>query len=61
MERFRKINKNYLRPSFETISATGSNAALPHYIPTKKSNKDIKKNNENVIEAEIIEDKKDEL
>ena len=45
MERFRKLNKNYLRPSFETISATGSNAALPHYIPTKKSNKDIKKNN----------------
>ena len=45
LERFRKLNKNYLRPSFETISATGSNAALPHYIPTKKSNKDIKKNN----------------
>ena len=44
LESFRKLSKNYLKPSFETISATGSNAALPHYIPTKESNKEIKKN-----------------
>ena len=43
LENFRKLSKNYLRPSFETISAAGSNAALPHYIPTKKSNKSINK------------------
>ena len=45
LESFRKLNKNYLRPSFQTISATGSNAALPHYIPSKESNKEIKKDN----------------
>tara|TARA_B100000035_G_scaffold312260_1_gene323345 strand:+ start:161 stop:1885 length:1725 start_codon:yes stop_codon:yes gene_type:complete len=43
LESFRKLSKNYLRPSFQTISATGSNAALPHYIPNKKTNKEIKK------------------
>ena len=43
LEKFRNLNKNYLRPSFQTISGTGSNAALPHYIVTKKSNKTIKK------------------
>jgi len=43
LEKFRKLNKNYLSPSFDTIAATGPNAALPHYIATKKSNKIIKK------------------
>jgi Xaa-Pro aminopeptidase len=43
LEKFRNLNKNYLRPSFQTISGTGSNAALPHYIVTKKSNKKIEK------------------
>ena len=44
LEKFRKLNKNYLFPSFNTIAATGANAALPHYIASKKSNKIIKKN-----------------
>ena len=43
LEKFRKLNKNYLSPSFNTIAGTGPNAALPHYIATKKSNKIIKK------------------
>jgi Xaa-Pro aminopeptidase len=44
LEKFRKLNKNYLFPSFNTIAGTGPNAALPHYIASKKSNKIIKKN-----------------
>ena len=44
LEKFRKLNKNYLFPSFNTIATTGANAALPHYIASKKSNKIIKKN-----------------
>ena len=43
LEKFRKLNKNYLFPSFSTIAGTGPNAALPHYIASKKSNKTIKK------------------
>ncbi len=43
LEKFRNLNKYYLRPSFQTISGTGANAALPHYIVTKKSNKKIKR------------------
>ncbi len=44
LEKFRKINKNYLYPSFNTIAGTGSNGAIVHYRVTKKSNKIIKKN-----------------
>jgi len=44
LEKFRKINKNYLFPSFDTISGTGSNGAIVHYKASKKSNKIIKKN-----------------
>ena len=43
LEKFRQLNKNYLFPSFNTIAGTGPNAALPHYIASKKSNKTIKK------------------
>ena len=43
LEKFRKLNKNYLFPSFNTIAGAGPNAALPHYIASKKSNKIIKK------------------
>ena len=43
LKKLRKLNKNYLFPSFNTIAGAGSNAALPHYIATKKSNKIIKK------------------
>ena len=43
LKKFRKLNKNYLFPSFSTIAGTGPNAALPHYIASIKSNKTIKK------------------
>ena len=44
LERFRKLNKNYLFPSFNTIAGTGSNGAIVHYRASKKSTKIIKKN-----------------
>ena len=44
LEKFRKINKNYLFPSFNTIIGTGSNGAIVHYKASKRSNKIIKKN-----------------
>ena len=44
LEQFRKLNKNYLFPSFNTISGTGANGAIIHYKASKKSNKEIKKN-----------------
>ena len=44
LEKFRKLNKNYLYPSFDTIAGTGSNGAIIHYRVNKKSNKIIKKN-----------------
>ncbi len=43
LEKFRKLNKNYLFPSFDTIAGTGSNGAIVHYRVSKKSNKIIKK------------------
>ena len=45
LERFRKNNKNYLFPSFETIAGTGENGAIIHYR-AKKSNTKILKNND---------------
>ena len=44
LERFRKLSKNYLFPSFKTIAGTGSNGAIVHYRASKKSTKIIKKN-----------------
>jgi len=44
LEKFRKLDKNYLFPSFNTIAGTGSNGAIVHYRATKKSDKIIKKN-----------------
>ena len=44
LENFRRKNKNYLFPSFNTIAGTGSNGAIVHYKANKKSNKIIKKN-----------------
>ncbi len=43
LENFRKKNKNYLFPSFNTIAGTGSNGAIIHYRATNKTNKIIKK------------------
>ena len=43
LEKFRKLNKNYLFPSFNTIASAGANGAIVHYRATKKSDKLIKK------------------
>jgi len=43
LEEFRKFNKNYLFPSFNTISATGSNGAIVHYKASINKTKIIKK------------------
>ena len=43
LERFRKLNKNYLFPSFETIAGSGKNGAIVHYRANKKNCKIIKK------------------
>ena len=40
---FRKKNKNYLFPSFDTISASGPNGAIIHYRVNKNSNRFLKK------------------
>ena len=43
LKKLRKLNKNYLFPSFNTMAGTGSNGAIVHYRASKKSNKTIKK------------------
>jgi len=44
LEKFRKQNKNYLYPSFETIAGSGENGAIVHYRAKKDSCRTIKKN-----------------
>ena len=44
LESFRKMNKDYLFPSFNTIAGAGKNGAIVHYRATKKNTKLIKKN-----------------
>ncbi len=44
LENFRKKNKNFLYPSFNTIAGSGPNGAIIHYRSTKKSNRKILKN-----------------
>ena len=44
LEQFRKLNKNYLFPSFNTIAGAGPNGAIVHYKATKKLCRTIKKN-----------------
>ena len=44
LEKFRKLNKNYLFPSFNTIAGAGSNGAIVHYRASQKTTKVIKKN-----------------
>ncbi len=43
LEKFRKMNRNYLYPSFTTIAGSGGNAAIVHYRANKKNSKIIKK------------------
>ena len=44
LESFRKLNKNYLYPSFDTIAGAGGNGAIVHYRANKKNSKIINKN-----------------
>jgi len=43
LEKFRKLSKDYLFPSFNTIAGSGSNAAIVHYRATIKATKKIDK------------------
>jgi Xaa-Pro aminopeptidase len=43
LESFRKLNKNYLYPSFDTIAGSGKNGAIVHYRAQKKKCKIIKR------------------
>jgi Xaa-Pro aminopeptidase len=42
LEQFRKKNRNYISPSFNTISGSGPNSAIPHYRANNKTNRKIK-------------------
>jgi len=44
LEQFRKKNRNYISPSFNTISGSGPNSAIPHYRANNKTNRKIKTN-----------------
>ena len=44
LEKFRKMNSDYLYPSFNTIAGSGSNGAIVHYRATKLNTKIINKN-----------------
>ena len=44
LEIYRKQNKNYLYPSFDTIAGSGPNGAIIHYRSNKKSNRKFNKN-----------------
>ena len=43
LESFRKSNKNYLYPSFDTIAGSGPNGAVIHYRSDKFSNRKLRK------------------
>jgi Xaa-Pro aminopeptidase len=43
LESFRRLNKNYLYPSFDTIAGSGKNAAIVHYRAKRESCRTIKK------------------
>ena len=43
LESFRKLNKNYLYPSFDTIAGSGKNSAIVHYRAKKQNCRTIRK------------------
>jgi len=43
LEKFRKLDPDYLFPSFNTIAGSGSNGAIVHYKAEKKSTKKLSK------------------
>ena len=43
LESFRKLNKNYLYPSFDTIAGSGGNGAIVHYRAKKENCRTIRK------------------
>ena len=51
LEKFRKLNKDYLFPSFNTIAGSGSNGAIVHYRATIKTTKKINKNDILLIDS----------
>ncbi len=44
LESFRRISKNYLYPSFDTIAGSGPNGAVIHYRSDKFTNRKLNKN-----------------
>ena len=51
LEKLRKLNKNYLFPSFNTIAGSGSNGAIVHYRATNKTTKKINKKDVFLIDS----------
>ncbi|MBD1137961.1 M24 family metallopeptidase, partial [Pelagibacterales bacterium SAG-MED43] len=47
LEKFRRMNKNFLYPSFDTIAGSGKNGAIIHYRANKKNCKTI--NNKDIF------------
>ena len=43
LENYRKQNKNYLYPSFDTIAGSGPNGAIIHYRSNKNTNRKLNK------------------
>ena len=44
LENFRKLNKNFLYPSFDTIAGSGKNGAIVHYHAKKENCRTINRN-----------------
>ena len=51
LEKFRKLNKDYLFPSFNTIAGSGSNGAIVHYRAKTKNTKRINKSDLLLIDS----------